>query len=113
LHHNIKRWYGATHTIVVFKNHYYNMIMEKKDIIIDTIKDAEPQNLDEAKILINTLKTTLSTSNNELQKTYKELASAREQANTNFKKLLSMTQPVENTLGQNDVGEPNFDKIKL
>jgi hypothetical protein len=107
------QWYGATHTIVVFKKHYYNIIMEKKSNIIETIKDAEPQNLDEAKILISTLKTTLTTTNDDLQKTYKALASAREEANVNFKKLLSTTQPVGNTLGQQNVGEPNFDKIKL
>lgn len=86
---------------------------EKKITSLADIPDAtEPQNIDEAKMIIDVLKKTYAEKNEELQRTYKELASAREQANVNFKKLLSMTQPSQNVGVQEEV-EADFSKIKL
>ncbi len=87
--------------------------MEKKINSLADIKDiSEPQNIDEAKMIINVMKKTFEETKDELQKTYKELATSREQANINFKKLLSMTQPVEKTDGQ-EVADADFSKINI
>jgi hypothetical protein len=89
--------------------------MEKKIENIDPMNDVgEPQNIDEAKMIIHALRKTYQEKNEELQKTYKELASARDQANVNFKKLLSMTQPSKPIGGgQEEVKDADFSKIKL
>jgi hypothetical protein len=85
---------------------------EKNLTSIAEIPDTDPQNIDEAKMMINVLKKSYAEKNDELQKTYKELATSREQANVNFKKLLSMTQPSQSVGGQTEV-EADFSKIKL
>jgi uncharacterized protein YfbU (UPF0304 family) len=85
---------------------------EKNLTSIAEIPDTDPQNIDEAKMMINVLKKSYAEKNDELQKTYKELATSREQANVNFKKLLSMTQPSQSVGGQVEV-EADFSKIKL
>jgi len=86
--------------------------MAEKNITLADIPNTEPQNIDEAKMMIDVLKKSYMEKNDELQKTYKELATSREQANVNFKKLLSMTQPSQNVGGQTEV-EADFSKIKL
>ena len=85
---------------------------EKNITTLAEIPDTDPQNIDEAKMMINVLKKSYAEKNDELQKTYKELATSREQANVNFKKLLSMTQPSQSVGGQTEV-EADFSKIKL
>jgi hypothetical protein len=88
--------------------------MDKKIESLKDIKElGEPQNVDEAKMMINVLMKSYEDKNEELQKTYKELASARDQANVNFKKLLSMTQPAKEVGTSQEVHEPDFSKIKL
>lgn len=84
----------------------------KKKLSLSDIPDVDKvQNLDEAKMLINALKLAFGEVKDELASTIKELAVSREQSNSNFKKLLSITQPVEKSEQVED--DADFSKIKI
>jgi hypothetical protein len=87
------------------------MEKDKKIDSLSSIPDTDVQTLEEAKMLISAINQSNGKLKDELNATIKALAEAREQSNTNFKKLLSMTQPVGEVKQVEE--EPNFEKIKI
>jgi hypothetical protein len=84
---------------------------KKFDGLKDIPDDIDIQNVDEAKMFIDVLKKMNNELKGELNQTMKQLATSREEANINFKKLLSMTTHVEQSPEVDE--KPNFEKIKI
>lgn len=87
--------------------------MEEKQKIgsLANIPDVDVKTLDEAKMLISALKQSHGEVKDALTKTLMELNEVKQQSNANFKKLLSITKPVEEVEPVEQT--PNFENIKI